>query len=210
MLQISTEFFTGKTATVYEGNNAEQTPSLLLHICCAPCSPYILQELKKNFSLSCFFYNPNIHPEEEYDFRYKELVALTEEYGLPLEKGSYNTKAWFALNGKLGNLPEKSERCDNCIQLRLETAAKKAQEEGFDFFSTVLSVSPHKDAEKINLMGKNLSTKYGIPFLYADFKKKNGFLNTLTLSKELNLQRQNYCGCTFSKMRTLEKMMTKV
>ncbi len=172
-------------------------PKLLMHLCCAPCSPYILLELKKKYRVECFFYNPNIRPKSEYDTRYNELKRMLEgdEYQLPLHKGKYDTDRWDVLNGDLAHLPERSIRCENCIGLRLEEAARFAAEYGFDFFSTVLSVSPHKVLSQIEQAGEKGAEQYGVPFLYADFKKKNGYLYTTQKGKELELIRQNYCGC---------------
>ncbi len=170
---------------------------LLMHLCCAPCAPYVLTELKKSYHVECFFYNPNIRPKAEYDMRYNELkrMLLQPEYTLTLHKGKYETNRWDALNEELSHLPERSIRCENCIGLRLDEAARFAKERGFDLFGTVLSVSPHKSLEQIDKGGREAAEKYGIPFLFANFKKKNGFLYTIQKGKELNLKRQNYCGC---------------
>ena len=204
-LNISEYYFKGKTDKPYltlddDGHEiAKPHPKLLLHTCCAPCSPYVLRHLKKVFELNCFFYNPNIHPEEEYEFRYQELEKLLEGLELPLEKGEYEIAEWMRLNKDLGHLPERDTRCVNCIKLRLERTAQKAVAEDYEYFSTVLSVSPHKVADMINLLGKELSEKYGVKYLYSDLKKNNGYLQTTRLARQYDLKRQDYCGCIFSK-----------
>lgn len=178
-------------------------PKLLLQACCAPCSSYVLEYLSAYFDITLFFYNPNISPESEYDFRASELNRLINE--MPLENKpkiivcDYDSSPFFEIAKGLEDLSEGNERCFLCYRLRLEETAKYAKQNGFDYFCTTLSISPHKNANKLNEIGDELSQKYGIEYLYSDFKKKNGYIRSITLSKEYNLYRQNYCGCVFSK-----------
>ncbi len=183
---------------------------LLLHACCAPCSSYTIEYLSVYFDITLLFYNPNISPESEYYFRAEELNRLTKQ--MPL-KHKVNTVVFDydyneflkAAKGK-EDLDEGGERCYSCYALRLEKTAEYAKENGFDYFCTTLSISPYKNAEKLNQIGGELSKKYGIKYLYSDFKKKNGYKRSIELSKEYNLYRQDYCGCEFSKKaRELQK-----
>ena len=178
-------------------------PSLLLHACCAPCSSYVLEYLSKYFNITLFFYNPNIFPREEYDFRAQELRRLVGEMGLSesisVIEGDYTPERFFVLSKGLEALPEGSERCEKCFRLRLEEAASLAKEKSFDYFTTTLSISPHKNAQLLNSIGKELSDEYGIPYLFSDFKKKNGYKRSCELSEIFSLYRQDYCGCVYSK-----------
>lgn len=179
------------------------TPSLLLHSCCAPCSSYVLEYLAKFFHITIYYYNPNISFEEEYHRRIEEQQRLIHE--LPVEnpihfrQGLYDTERFYDLAKGLETSPEGGERCFKCYELRLEETAKLAKEEGFDFFTTTLSISPHKNAAKLNEIGERLSAKYDTPYLAADFKKKNGYKRSIELSREYQLYRQDYCGCIYSK-----------
>ncbi len=176
-------------------------PTLLLHCCCAPCSSYVLEYLNKYFNITLHFYNPNISPEKEYAYRAEELQRLVKE--MNLEIGfvieNYDPAPFFEIAKGMEDLPEGGERCFKCYRLRLEEAAKKAKKGGFDYFTTTLSISPHKNAEKLNEIGKELSEKYDIEYLYSDFKKKNGYKRSIELSAKFNLYRQDYCGCIYSK-----------
>lgn len=175
---------------------------MLLHSCCGPCSTACIDRLKEDYDLTVFYYNPNIYPLEEYLHRLREQSRYAKESGLNIEvlDGTYddNKKFYEAFCG-LENEKEGGARCNVCFALRLEKTARYAKENGYDIFATTLTVSPHKNATLINQIGSKLGDKYGIEYLVADFKKKDGFLNSIKLSKQYNLYRQNYCGCKFSK-----------
>ncbi len=184
-------------------------PRLLLHACCAPCSSYVLEYLSSYFQITVFFYNPNISPETEYRCRAQELARLIEKqpHALPvfLLEGTYDPERFFAMAKGLEALPEGGERCFRCYRLRLEETAKMAKEGGFDFFTTTLSISPHKNAQVLNEIGAELASQYGVPYLFSDFKKKNGYRRSCTLSAEYGLYRQNYCGCVYSKLEAQKR-----
>ena len=177
-------------------------PRLLLHVCCAPCSSGCLEELCAHFDVTCFYFNPNISPREEFDRRACELERLTREMplGLPprVEIGSYEPERFEEIARGLEDVPEGGERCFACYRLRLAESAKLAKEKGFDFFASTLSLSPYKNAKKLNEIGRELSAQYGVSWLPNDFKKKNGYKRSIELSKEYDLYRQDYCGCVFS------------
>ncbi|MCH5212669.1 MAG: epoxyqueuosine reductase QueH [Oscillospiraceae bacterium] len=178
-------------------------PQLLLHACCAPCSSYVLEYLSEYFEITVFFYNPNITEREEYDKRAEEIKRLISELPhknqIHLLYGKYDPESFFEISKGLENLPEGGERCFGCYRLRLNEAAIAAKAGGFDYFTTTLSISPHKNAGKLNEIGKELSEKYDIPYLFSDFKKKNGYKRSCELSAVYGLYRQSYCGCIFSK-----------
>lgn len=178
-----------------------EKPRLLLHACCAPCSSYVLEYLREYFDITLYFYNPNISPEKEYIFRQAELIRLVGEMGLPITVVSekYSPEEFFEVSKGLEKEPEGGERCFKCYRLRLLKTAEYAAKNGFQFFTTTLSISPYKNAEKLNEIGGELGEKFGIDYLYSDFKKKNGYKRSIELSKEYNLYRQDYCGCIFSK-----------
>ncbi len=184
---------------------AGRTPHVLLHACCAPCSSYVLECLTQYADITLFFYNPNILPETEYQYRLQELRRLLAEMPLPrqvtLLEGDYEPERFLAFARELADLPERGERCQKCIRLRLEMAAKKAKELGTDFFATTLTVSPHKDAVYINTAGEALAKELEIPYLVSDFKKKEGYKRSIQLSAEYDLYRQDYCGCPFSRAK---------
>ena len=177
-------------------------PRLLLHACCAPCSSYVLEYLSKHFEITLFFYNPNISPREEYDFRAEELGRLVSEMGLDVKilNGAYEPERFTKLAEGLETLPEGGGRCKKCYALRLEESARVAKDGGYDFYTTTLSISPHKNAEWLNEIGDEMGVKYGVRYLTSDFKKKNGYKRSCELSVQYNLYRQNYCGCIYSKM----------
>lgn len=177
-----------------------EKPSLLLHACCAPCSSHTLLFLHEHFDITLYFCNPNISPESEFDFRLSELKRLVKELGLDITviEEPYDSAPFFALAKGLEDLPERGERCQKCIEYRLRMAAAKAKELGSDYFTTTLTISPHKDCTFINECGGRISEECGIPYLYSDFKKHDGYKHSIQLSKEYNLYRQNYCGCVFS------------
>lgn len=177
----------------------EDKPRLLLHICCAGCGAYVSQLLKNNFEVSLFFYNPNIFPESEYKMRFAEVKMIAEKYKLKLLAGGYDHQGWLnKIKGRENDL-EKGQRCKICYFDRLEKTAQLAKKEGFNFFTTTLTVSPHKLAKEIIEFGQKLSQEYGVKFLPEDFKKKDGFKKASALAKEIGLYRQNYCGCEFSR-----------
>ncbi len=177
---------------IYEKEN------LLLHSCCAPCSPYVMKLLSEKYNISIFFYNPNIHPKEEYELRVNEIKKLCAETGTDLILGDYDTDLWFQSVKGLENEPEKGKRCEICFRLRLKSCMQKAEELKIPYVTTTLTVSPLKNASTINFIGNNLALEYGIHFLAENFKKQNGFKLTCELAKEYNFYRQNYCGCIFS------------
>ena len=183
--------------------NLTGTPRLLLHCCCAPCSSYVLEYLSRFFEITCLFYNPNISPAEEYEKRAEELRRLISEQphentvSVIVEK--YNPEEFFAAVKGFEQIKEGGERCFRCYRLRLEMAAKYAKEYNFDYFCSTLSISPLKNAQKLNEIGEELSEIYEVPHLPNDFKKKGGYLRSIEISAEYGLYRQNYCGCVFSK-----------
>lgn len=183
-----------------------RVPTLLLHACCAPCSSYCLEYLSQYFSITVLFYNPNISPETEYNKRVDEIRRLIDE--LPVKnkvsliEGRYLPTEFYNSVKGLEDEPEGGKRCHVCYELRLREAAITAKELGFDYFTTTLSISPLKDAEKLNEIGKRLSDEYGVAYLYSDFKKKNGYKRSIELSREYKLYRQNFCGCVFSRHET--------
>ncbi|RLG58102.1 MAG: recombinase [Candidatus Hydrothermarchaeota archaeon] len=172
---------------------------LMLHACCAPCATHVVKVLREKYEVIVYFYNPNIHPEEEYHLRMKNMIKLAELYDFPLIIGDYDVELWFERIKGFEKEKEGGERCKLCFELRLEKTAKLAKELGMPIFATTLTISPHKNAEVINSIGKKIAKKYNIKFFEADFKKKNGFKKSVEESKRLNLYRQNYCGCIFSK-----------
>lgn len=178
-------------------------PRLFLHSCCAPCSSYVLEYLSDYFRITDFFYNPNIEPESEYKLRQDELIrligAMHTKYPIDFLPGWYDPKAFHKAVAGLQQIPEGGERCFACYRLRMEQAAKLAAEGGYDYFATTLSISPLKNAGKINEIGRELEEKYKVRHLPSDFKKKNGYLRSIQLSKEYCLYRQDYCGCIYSK-----------
>lgn len=182
----------------------KRKPRLLLHCCCAPCSSYVLEYLNTYFEITAFYYNPNIAPEREFRFRVEELSRLLREMPLSegavsLVEGEYNTNAFFDIARGHETEPEGGERCFACYRLRLERSAQYAKENGFDYFTTTLSISPYKNAEKLNSIGAELAEQYGVSYLFSDFKKKNGYLRSCKLSEEYHLYRQDYCGCVYSR-----------
>lgn len=178
-------------------------PRLLLHVCCAPCSSYVLEYLSQYFDITACFYNPNISPKSEYDYRAQELTRLTKTMPLPrpvlCRIENYDPTAFVAIAKGLEREPEGGERCTACYRLRLTETAKIAAAEGFDYFTTTLSISPLKDAVRLNTIGGELAQEYGVPYLYSDFKKREGYKRSIQLSSEYDLYRQDYCGCVFSK-----------
>lgn len=183
--------------------------SLLLHSCCAPCSSYCLEYLSDFFEITVFYYNPNISPEEEFIKRVSEQKRFLSEFPaknrINFIEGIYDPDSFESFAKDLGYLPEGGERCFKCYNLRLEKTALLAKEKGFDYFTTTLSISPYKNAEKLNSIGKAVSDKYDVNYLFSDFKKKNGYKRSIELSEQYNLYRQDYCGCIYSKNARLKK-----
>lgn len=181
----------------------QKVPTLLLHSCCAPCSSYVLEYLSNYFQITVFYYNPNIYPEEEYRKRVEELKRLIAEIPLKHEveflEGKYDSDRFFALSKGLEQQEEGGERCFRCYKLRLNEAAALCREGNYNYFTTTLSISPYKNAEKLNEIGEELANKYGVHYLNSDFKKRGGYQRSIQLSRQYDLYRQNYCGCVFSK-----------
>lgn len=184
-------------------------PRLLLHACCAPCSSYVLPYLAEYFSITILFYNPNITEQAEYEKRKAELLRLIGELDVknPISvlEAPWDPDRFFALSRGLEDCPEGGERCFACYRLRLEKTAQLARENGFDWFTTTLSISPLKNAVKINEIGEELAAQYGVRHLPSDFKKKGGYQQSIVLSKQHHLYRQNYCGCIFSQREAAQK-----
>ena len=177
-------------------------PRLLLHSCCAPCSSYVLEYLSQYFEVTVFYYNPNIYPESEYTKRVLEQQKLISEmrfkYPVTFIAGNYDSEKFYNMARGLENVKEGGERCFKCYELRLREAAKIAKNGEYDFFTTTLSISPLKNAQKLNEIGMLLAEEYGIEYLLSDFKKKNGYKRSVELSEQYGLYRQDYCGCVFS------------
>lgn len=172
---------------------------ILLHACCAVCAGYPLQLLASmDYVPVVYFYNPNIHPEEEYDRRLYELITYCRKKRIELYVGEGDPGVWFEYTKGLQKEPEKGKRCIKCFELRLEKTAKKAKELGINKFSTTLMISPHKVRSDIVEVGRNVAAKYGLEFLDTDFRKNDGNLKTMAIAKEENFYRQNYCGCIYS------------
>jgi len=177
-------------------------PRLLLHACCAPCSSAVLEGLSEIFDITLFFYNPNISPENEFFFRLDELKKLTGKMNLEsmnVIAPEYDNQEFEREITGMENLPEGGARCKKCYRIRLEKSVSFAKENGFDYVTTTLSISPYKNAEWLNEIGRELGEKYGIKYLVSDFKKGNGYKRSIELSKKYDLYRQNYCGCKYSK-----------
>lgn len=183
-------------------------PRLLLHACCAPCSSYVLEYLSQYFEITVLFYNPNISPASEFDLRASELARLIEEMPLTnpvqLAVGRYEPVEFARIAAGKEYLPEGGERCTECFRLRLRESAKTAKEGGYDYFTTTLSISPLKDAQRLNAIGGELAEEFGVPYLFSDFKKREGYKRSIQLSADYGLYRQDYCGCAYSK-RDAEK-----
>ncbi len=179
-----------------------RVPRLLLHSCCAPCSSYVLEYLSDFFEITVFYYNPNIFPESEYTKRLLEQQTLIADMNFknPVSflAGNYDKDKFYHMAVGLEHIKEGGERCFKCYELRLNETAQIAAKGGFDYFTTTLSISPMKNAEKLNTIGKETASRYGIQYLQSDFKKKNGYKRSIELSKEHGLYRQDYCGCQFS------------
>ena len=181
-----------------------RTPSVLLHVCCAPCSSYCLEYLSEYFDITVYYYNPNITKPEEYAYRLSEekrYIALRTDFRHPvgMTESEYDPKVFFEAVKGLEKEPEGGARCERCFRLRLEASAKKAKALGMDCFTTTLTISPLKNAALLNEIGEEMGERYGVMWLPSDFKKKEGYKRSIVLSHEYDLYRQNYCGCVFSR-----------
>lgn len=183
-------------------------PSLLLHSCCAPCSSYTLEWLSQYFKITVFYYNPNISPQSEFEKRKAEqqrlIAAMPAQHPVSFIAGDYRYEDFLRVAKGYEHCPEGGERCFRCYRFRLEETAKLAKEKGFDYFCTTLSISPLKNAAKINEIGNAVGNQYGIAWLPSDFKKNEGYKRSIELSRIYGLYRQNFCGCVYSK-RSKEK-----
>ena len=189
---------------ILEGLSREgKVPNLLLHSCCAPCSSYVLEYLSDYFSITLYYYNPNISPREEYEKRVREQKMLIGKMPLKhpvnFQEGVYEPDKFYDMAKGMETVPEGGERCFRCYELRLSEAANAAKELGADYFTTTLSISPLKNAGKLNEIGIRLGEQFGVNYLVSDFKKKNGYKRSIELSREYDLYRQDYCGCIYSK-----------
>lgn len=203
------EKYVGKEMRVSKEIGTEsraQAPTLFLHSCCAPCSSYCLEYLCRYFVITVFYYNPNISMEAEYHKRVEEqkrLIAAynAEQKGYPITiiEGDYEPKLFFEMAKGYEDCPEGGDRCFKCFDLRLRKTAEEAKAAGYDYFATTLTISPLKNAEKINEIGQQLAAEYGVSWLPSDFKKKNGYKRSIELSAEYALYRQDFCGCAYSK-----------
>lgn len=180
-----------------------ETPSLFLHACCAPCSSYVLEALSDYFKITLFYYNPNISPRAEYEKRVAEvrrlLAGLPVKNSVALLEGKYDPETFFAMAKGREAEPEGGGRCALCYELRLRESARLAKAGGFDWFTTTLSISPYKNAQKLNEIGKKLERETGVRYLCSDFKKRDGYRRSIVLSERYGLYRQDYCGCVFSR-----------
>ena len=183
----------------------QRVPALLIHSCCAPCSSYVLEYLSEYFKITVFYYNPNIYPESEYTKRIAEQQKLIRDmefrYPVSFLAGKYDKEKFYEMAAGMEDLKEGGARCMKCYELRLSEAARQAVAGGFDYFTTTLSISPMKNAQKLNEIGLRVGKEYGVKYLVSDFKKKNGYKRSIELSKEYGLYRQDYCGCEFSMRR---------
>ena len=190
--------------------------TILLHSCCGPCSTAVIERLAPNFDITILYYNPNIYPEEEYIKRKNEEIKYINIYNKNNESKvnfldcDYESEKFYEAVKGIEDEREGGARCPLCFALRLRKTASLAKEKNFEYFGTTLTVSPHKNASQINAIGKSLESEIGVKFLEADFKKQNGYLRSIELSKENNLYRQNYCGCEFAlKMQEQQKTQKK-
>ena len=187
----------------------DYVPKLLLHACCAPCSSYVIEYLSKYFEITILYYNPNIDTLDEFNYRFNELNRFINEfktkYPVKLVNLGYLKEDYEKIVLGLENEPERGLRCLKCYELRLDKSFKYAMENNFDYVTTTLTLSPHKNSKAINEIGKKLEEKYHFPYLYSDFKKREGYKRSIVLSHEYNLYRQDYCGCRFSKKKNIDE-----
>lgn len=200
-------------------DGSDRIPSVLLHSCCAPCSSTCLEQLTPYFHVTVLYYNPNITQKSEYDKRVEEEIRFINSlnkaggfgnndafHSISFMDGRYAPEEFFAIAKGYEDCPEGGERCFRCYELRLREAATVTKASGFDFFATTLTLSPLKNAPRLNEIGQALSAEYGVAYLPSDFKKKNGYKRSIELSEEYNLYRQNYCGCVYSKRRDFARL----
>lgn len=189
--------------TINEIKSENKRPRLLLHSCCAPCSSYVLEYLNEIFDITIYFYNPNIFPEAEYISRFDEQKRFINEFikekNIDLINGDFDKDKFYEAVKGLESQPEGGERCLKCFELRLLKTAEYAKKNSFDFFTTTLTISPHKNAEAINTIGEDIGNQHGVKYLLSDFKKNEGYKRSIQLSNDYNLYRQDYCGCVYSK-----------
>ena len=187
---------------IIEQIKKEEKPKLLLHACCAPCSSAVLERLSSFFDITILFYNPNITDSKEYQKRKQELERFLKEvnYNIKLFPCSYEKEEFLKSTKGFEKEKEGGKRCYLCYQLRLNKTAEIAKKHHFDYFTTTLSISPHKNAKWLNEIGKTLEDEYKVSYLYSDFKKKEGYKRSIILARKYNLYRQNYCGCIYSKI----------
>lgn len=210
-MALNNRNFQKEMEKIIEGLQGERK-SLLLHSCCAPCSSAVLEKLQEIFEITVFYYNPNISEDTEYRKRVEEQKRLIKvfnekksQYPIRIIDGDYEPQKFYAIAKGLETCPEGGERCFKCYALRLEKTAQMAKEGGYDFFTTTLTISPLKNAGKLNEIGEEMALKYETAFLPSDFKKKEGYKRSIELSKEYDLYRQNFCGCAFSKAESLKR-----
>ncbi len=186
--------------------NLKEKKSLLLHACCAPCSSYVIEYLSKYFDITILYYNPNIDTKEEFDKRFLELQRFVKEFKTPnpvkVVSIGYNSYEYLDEIKGLEKEKEGGKRCYKCFKLRLKKSCLYALEHNFDYFTTTLTISPYKNSKVLNEIGQELENEFHIPYLYSDFKKKDGYKRSIVLSNVYNLYRQDYCGCEFSKNRS--------
>ena len=177
-------------------------PTLMLHSCCAPCSSYCIEYLSQYFRITVFYYNPNIYPDDEYLHRVREqqqfIQTFPAKYPVDFIEGAFDKDAFYQMAKGYEQCHEGGERCFRCYELRLRETAKKAKEWQCDYFTTTLSISPLKNAQKLNEIGSALAEEYDVKYLLSDFKKKNGYKRSTELSREYGMYRQDYCGCVYS------------
>lgn len=190
-----------------------KVPKLLLHSCCAPCSTYVIEYLSTYFEITVFYYNPNIDEKSEYERRAKEqkrlVGSMPTKYPVHFEEGSYDVEKYHEKTNLFALEKEGGMRCFICYALRLEESAKTAHEKGFDYFTTTLTISPLKNAQKLNEIGESLAKTYQVEYLVSDFKKKEGYKKSTELSKDYGLYRQEYCGCSYSKEESKQRTNIK-
>lgn len=191
-------------------DNLKSKPNLLLHACCGVCSSAVLERIYPYFNITILFYNPNIYPKTEYIKRLETQKEIINKMKLDIDilETNYNSEEFNQISQGLEYEKEGGERCTKCYLLRLEKTAKLAKKHNYEYFCTTLSVSPYKNAEKLNKIGKILEDKYKVKYLYSDFKKKEGYKRSTELAKKYNLYRQDYCGCEYSLNDRIEFLKT--
>ena len=198
---------------IAENQLNNRVPKLLIHSCCAPCSSYCLEYLSEFFNITVLYYNPNIFPALEYEYRVNEQRRFVDEFPAkhPIKfiEAPYTPDEFYEIARGYENAPEGGERCTRCYKLRLEYTAKLAKDMDMDYFTTTLSISPLKDATRLNTIGSELSSIYKVPYLTSDFKKRNGYKRSVELSHQYNMYRQDFCGCVYSMNEAKERRKRK-